>query len=774
MFWRARSFWIAAGATAYVAFAALGERDGHGAPWLALAVLPVLLAVGWTLTAPPMRGEDRVDPTARSAARAALTGLCVLLAAASAPSATAFDALTHVGAGLASMAGLVALARLESLGGLLEPPSGARRLDAAAFSALLWTVAIALPAAIAIQPGRGQALDPRLLDATAVLASIGSLVVTIVAAVRVRATRRLELGVAERASATLLLSIVALATGVAAALLSVLPPEHLFPIVAAIVGAVACWAAISAEATTVARALRIILTLCLATVPIALAAVYVAQVLPLRTGVVICVAAAAAAVAGLVTTALSHHLGPEGERWLRALDAATEAAMNPDPDTALESALSHLGGSSGRRFISPSLYRVAAADVMTVDRAGFVHTKSTDLPTRLVDLAEEEPEGVLRYEVLEAMQVRRPDFRPLLVWLEERDIGAAAVVRDSSGVIGMLAISRGKRRTPLTLEEVRAMRRLADRLGAVLGVAASLTRSRARELEAREQTESLQNRIDALRGERRADARRLDLLARTLERPARIATFSPAARTATEELERVGAAMQTVTLLTAAGVDPVAWAAVAHLASPHRGGVLLVVDGTDTETHSLRHWRDSETSPVAAAEGGSLVLLDPQCLPPEVQSYLGTALPKTLGIVVAVPATIDSLVAAGSLDERLADRLGDRAIALPKLIDRGEDLRGLALDLLVRIGMRTRGRPMALDLAALAALGEHSWPGNDAELESVLVRAAQVAKGDTVGRAELEAIGFSAPSEAKRGTPRTVGSLASPARRRGRRGHRAT
>jgi len=773
MFWRARSFWIAAGATAYVAFAALGESGGHGAPWLAVFVLPVLLAVGWTLTAPPMRGEDRIDPSARAAARTSLTGLAMLLASATAPSGHAFAALAHVGAGLSSMAGLVALARLESLGGLQQAPPGARRLDSTAFSALLWTVAVALPAAIAIQPGRGQSLNPGLLDAAAVAASIGSLAVTIVTALRIRTTRRLELGVSERANATLLLSIVALATGVAAALLSVLPPERLFPIVAAVAGAVSCWAAISSEATTVSKALRVVLTLCLATVPIALAAVYVAQVLPLRTGVAICIATAAAALAGLVTAALSRHLGPEGERWLRAFDAATEAAMNPDPDAALESALSHLGGSSGRRFVSPSLYRVAAADVMTVDRAGFVHTKEAELPTRLLDLAEQEPEGVLRREVLESMQVRRPDLRPLLVWLEERDIGAAAVVRDSSGVIGMLAISKGKRRTALTLEEVRAMRRLTDRLGAVLGVAASLTRSRARELEAREQMESLESRIESLRGERRADARRLDLLARTLARPARVATFSPAARTATEQLERLGASKQTVTLLTAPGVDPVAWAAVAHLASPHRGGVLLVVDGTDTESHSLSHWRDADTSPLEAAEGGSLVLLDPQCLPVEIQSYLGTALPQSLGIIVAVPATVDSLVAGGSLDERLADRLGDRATALPTLVDRGEDLRGLALDLLVRIGMRTRGRPMALDLPALAALGEHTWPGNDAELESVLVRAAQVTQGDKVGRAQLEGIGFSTPSETKRSARSAVGALPSPTLRRGRRGHRS-
>jgi transcriptional regulator of acetoin/glycerol metabolism len=98
------------------------------------------------------------------------------------------------------------------------------------------------------------------------------------------------------------------------------------------------------------------------------------------------------------------------------------------------------------------------------------------------------------------------------------------------------------------------------------------------------------------------------------------------------------------------------------------------------------------------------------------------------------------------LSERLADQLGDRAVALPDLASRAEDLRALSLDYLIRIGMRIRGRPLGLDLPALALLGEHLWPGNDAELYAVLLRAALVAEGDVVGARELQAIGF-APGE---------------------------
>src|SRR5262245_54220426 len=161
MFWRIRSFWIAAGAVAYVAFAALNAAEvspaaeplvfGRAPAWLALFGLPVALAIGWTLTSPPARGEDRVDAGARSAARACLAGAAILIAARTGPEGTSgagsagFVALGNLGAAIASSASLWGLSRISSLGGILEPLPSARRLDAAAFGALFWTVAVALP-----------------------------------------------------------------------------------------------------------------------------------------------------------------------------------------------------------------------------------------------------------------------------------------------------------------------------------------------------------------------------------------------------------------------------------------------------------------------------------------------------------------------------------------------------------------------------------------------------------------------------------------------------
>ncbi len=298
-------------------------------------------------------------------------------------------------------------------------------------------------------------------------------------------------------------------------------------------------------------------------------------------------------------------------------------------------------------------------------------------------------------------------------------------------------------RAPASLEEVRALRALADRLGADIGVSASLSRSRDRELAGRADLTRLGEEVR--HPWRRARPRRREDDARwrgMLARPARVASYSPAARAAVEQLERLGEAGKPIALLSAPGVDAVAWAALAHLASPRRAGPLAVVDGTSSIEHDLAHWRDPELSPLVAAGGGSLVIIDAHALPADVQSYLGAALADDSGIIVSLPATVDALAASGRLSERLADRLGDRTVALPTLESRSEDLRALSLEHLARIGLRLGRQPFGLAPRALSALLEHPWPGNDAELYATLLRAALVAEGEVIGMKELGRIGF--------------------------------
>ncbi|WP_437602765.1 hypothetical protein WMF28_14175 [Sorangium sp. So ce590] len=805
---RRRSFWIAAAAVAYTAFAALRASGGHGPAWLALLGLPALLALGFRWVERPPRGEDRIEPAARSAAAVCLTGAAMLAAARSGPTGLALIALGNLGAAAAAMAALVGLARIAGLGGLLEPPPSTRRLDAAAFASLFWTVAVALPAVSAMAPERAADLDPLLVPYATSAASLGSLTVMLVAIARVRIARRIELGVADRVEAALLLSATALAVGLAAAFVGVAPPESILPVTSAVAAVCVAFCTVAADAAQVSRALRRTLAIATLATPPALLAVYAVHEAPrgdlgLRgappssVGVAVFGACALCALAGLAAPALARRFAPEGARWLGAFDAATRAAMNPEPEAALETALAALrdasdAGTAGQA--PPALYLLSPPERVTVDRAGYAHTAPAEVPPRLIELAQIEPERVLRVEAAEAVEVRRPEVRPLLAWLAERDIGVVALVNDAEGPIGALAIPRGRRASPMTLEEVSGLRAVADRLGAVIAVSAMLSGSRGREVAARREAEARAGEVRRLTRAVTQGAGRFRAIAALLARPARAAAYSPAARAAIEQLERLGAAGGPVTLLTAPGIDAVAWGAVVHLSSARAGGPLAIVDGaapvpegfaqafaqargasseraggagssgSEETPPALALWRDPDSSPIEAAKGGTLLVLDAQALPAEVQSYLGAALPDDVKLVVAVPQTVDALVATGQMSERLADRLGDRAVALPSLSSRGEDLRALSLDHLARIGVRLRGRPFGLDLRALQAVLDHPWPGNDAEMGAVLLRAALVAKGDVIGEKELAAIGFAPQPE-----PSTHGDGARSEPRRARR-----
>ncbi len=56
-----RSLWLPFAAVAYVCFAAAKAGGGY-VPWLALVLLPLMLAEVWRRTAaPPQQGEDRIE-----------------------------------------------------------------------------------------------------------------------------------------------------------------------------------------------------------------------------------------------------------------------------------------------------------------------------------------------------------------------------------------------------------------------------------------------------------------------------------------------------------------------------------------------------------------------------------------------------------------------------------------------------------------------------------------------------------------------------------------
>jgi len=166
--------------------------------------------------------------------------------------------------------------------------------------------------------------------------------------------------------------------------------------------------------------------------------------------------------------------------------------------------------------------------------------------------------------------------------------------------------------------------------------------------------------------------------------------------------------------------------------------------GPDAATHT-----DLETvapsSRLVAARGGTLFLQDVTDLPAAVQARLariardgeirvdGQAVPTTVRWVASAPASIDHDVRDHRFRPDLYRRLAASRIDLPSLRDRMEDVPALATRLLEDV-VAGRGESLSPGFteAALALLGALSWPGNLAELRTVVERVAASCGGRAI------------------------------------------
>jgi len=79
-------------------------------------------------------------------------------------------------------------------------------------------------------------------------------------------------------------------------------------------------------------------------------------------------------------------------------------------------------------------------------------------------------------------------------------------------------------------------------------------------------------------------------------------------------------------------------------------------------------------------------------------------------------------------------------ITLPRLSERPEDIRAILTDRLAREGLRVRGTPVGIEDAAFARLAEYAFPGEDAELVSIVQRLVAGLRGDVVRAADVDAL----------------------------------
>ena len=165
---------------------------------------------------------------------------------------------------------------------------------------------------------------------------------------------------------------------------------------------------------------------------------------------------------------------------------------------------------------------------------------------------------------------------------------------------------------------------------------------------------------------------------------------------------------------------------------------------------------EPSTETLARAGGGVLFVGD--------LASLGRAAQKSLEFLLARAdkhkarvvsfSTLDSrtLIERHEFDSGTLARLGELVLKLPALREFAEDVPDLAALMLVQLVEARACPPRRLSVAAQNALRHHSWPGNLAELESVVKNLALGALEEDIGLEDAERVlaahaGTSQPSD---------------------------
>jgi hypothetical protein len=736
----------------YVAVAALRAHDG--APLRPL----VFGFAGAAVSVYASRRDGRTRPAA--------WGLALATAAAGSDARGWIDVFGAIGAAIAFFAALLAVEQMRGAGGLgaSRTPSRVPRVLALLGGTSAWGAALSSGAANAFGMPWGIAREPWAWTSGACAYS-GLAVMAL--AWRNERVRKLDLGVPARARAAVSIAAAGMALAAGLALTEVAATDRIGRLAVALAALMVTRVALAADAVAIARTSRRIVALVFTSGPIILLGMTVAQG---RGGALVTAGTAVLAIAlGLGSRVFERALRPAQGVWLDAARAAHEAIERADPEDAVRAALAALRVPAGAHGTSPILLTIDPPLAITVDAAGYVHEWRPNvqnpgrgtMPGDMLAVAAREPEASLRTEVLASLEVRRPDLRPILQWMIQRAAALAVVVIRAGEPEGMLVLPEIPRSEPMSLEEVRALKRVADALAGVCHVRAALARSLDRERVARENAERAQDLAAKLQHVLALGTARNALASARLARPATVGIYSAASRLALDAIERRVRSSAPLALVVPSGVDPVPYIARAHLEGPRGQGPLALVDGTASREHDPARWADPAQSPLALADGGTLVLLDGAALPLDVQNVIGRALaerrapwerPEPLDVALAFtsvdpPATLTYVEAreggaapAPRLDAALAARLGDALdapIALPRLSERPEDLRAIVTDRLAREGLRVVGRPMGLHDAAYARLVEHAFAGEEPELMALVQRVVgrAAARGADVVRA---------------------------------------
>jgi hypothetical protein len=631
-------------------------------------------------------------------------------------------------------------------------------------AAMLWGLTTTLPAIRSLLPNSFLALDPLAIDYATVTSGMASLLLLLAMTARLLHLRRLEFEVSDRATATFIVSVVALLATVPALLLDVVAPDRAVPVVVIVTSLFHVWAASASDARRVSSSLRVSLAILAFLAPIVLLLAIFSRKSPSLAPLLIVGSSSLSVVLGLVASRLSRPLAPEQSRWLDAIEMASEAALVPDPSDALRATLVALNPTAPGPSSRVELWQLDPPTVLYVDVAGQLHEEAALVPPAVISLAEREPERTLRRDVLSAVLVRNPLAREALAYFETRKVYATTLLTSETEPLGLLALPQTHRKSPLSLEECVALRRLSDRLESVLAITSAQARTRQRELLALAKVSELTDENQRLTTVLSSTGTRHQRFVERYAQRLHPQLYSPNARSTQFDLTRLAQGCRELTLRLPPGADALAWASLYHLASPRHLGPFVTFDGTSPD-FDKEAWDDPERSPLAIGETGTFILLNPQALSAEQQEVIAASIVrcKAKQVIESAPP-MGFVLAQHSLETvprkecSLVDSLNavfptTNTVNVPPLAGRSEDLRATVYERAARLGTVFRGTALGVTPAALAELLEYDWPGNDLELENTLTALVLVAEGESITDEELHVIGFDLKISARQASP---------------------
>lgn len=750
----------------YVGIAAM--KTGEARPSAVLLVLVAVAIAYFGARAPESDAPELVRARLWTA-----TGLSLAIATSALSTRPPWAALAREVAALFAMIGaLGSIHRITGDVGLAAKASEASAMPAmgplaihrasVGILVLAWGTAILTDAIALFHP----TIDP-VLSSSATIAAVSGVIAMFAlggSALLVGGVRHLELAVPPRALACAGVVLAGLLFAIVLALADLVPSDGAVALGSTTAAALVVPVARYADALLLARRGRRLLTLVLFGGPVAALAALASTGRVGGSGTTALVLTVVAVLVGVLSPRLEEPFLPVKGSLLDALADARKAAAERETRTAMAHALVRIREACARGLgkvagPSPELWLLHPTRVLTVDAAGYLQERVAEMPDGILEAALGEPYGTLRTSVLRALEVRRADLRPLLAWLEQRDAISATVIAESEDPDGLLVVPSGARLDELTLEEVRAAKRLADSFVAIAQATSAKERHLARELDLKKRIEALDDDAARLEHTIALEAGRHGLAATRLAGPGTVGFYSASSRMAYDALERRIARDAPAVILARPGIDPVPWVARAHLAGPRKAGPFVVVDGTSSREHDVDRWNDERTSPLALADRGLLFLVDGAALPFPIQVIVARAIverrapweratPLDIGVAVSAPRTLEELVLAERMAPVLAARFEDaEAIVLPRLRERPEDLSSIVADRLAREGLRAHGRPLGIDASAFGKLVEHGFDGEDAELVAIVTRLALRVHGDVVRAGDVDALGLATAPE---------------------------